>query len=103
MHSIQGRQHEVPAFSFLDNELPILSSCEIRTYGDVARHKMQSDRSRTETIMIGARAGLIWERDTTMNEVGRIDWGIVGAGHIAHRFAQGLAHVRDARLARVWS
>ena len=38
-----------------------------------------------------------------MNEVGRIDWGIVGAGHIAHRFAQGLAHVRDARLARVWS
>ena len=38
-----------------------------------------------------------------MNEVGVIDWGIVGAGHIAHRFAQGLAHVRDARLARVWS
>ena len=38
-----------------------------------------------------------------MNEVGVIDWGIVGAGHIAHRFAQGLAHVRDARIARVWS
>lgn len=41
--------------------------------------------------------------DATMNEVGRIDWGIVGAGNIAHRFAQGLTHVRDARIARVWS
>ena len=38
-----------------------------------------------------------------MNETATIEWGIVGAGHIAHRFAQGLAHVHDARIARVWS
>ncbi|TAM50158.1 MAG: Gfo/Idh/MocA family oxidoreductase [Paraburkholderia sp.] len=38
-----------------------------------------------------------------MNELGTIGWGIVGAGHIAHRFAQGLRHVRDARIARTWS
>ncbi|MGG1943717.1 Gfo/Idh/MocA family oxidoreductase [Trinickia sp. NRRL B-1857] len=38
-----------------------------------------------------------------MNETGTIDWGIVGAGRIAHRFAQGLAHVPGARIARVWS
>ncbi|HVW51290.1 MAG TPA: Gfo/Idh/MocA family oxidoreductase [Trinickia sp.] len=38
-----------------------------------------------------------------MNESGTIGWGIVGAGHIAHRFAQGLMHVRDARIARTWS
>nr|WP_181885623.1 Gfo/Idh/MocA family oxidoreductase [Trinickia dinghuensis] len=36
-------------------------------------------------------------------EARMIEWGIVGAGHIAHRFAQGLAHVRGARIARVWS
>ena len=38
-----------------------------------------------------------------MNELGAISWGVVGAGQIARRFAQGLAHVRDARIARVWS
>jgi predicted dehydrogenase len=32
-----------------------------------------------------------------------IRWGIVGTGRIAHRFAQSLAHVPDARLAAVWS
>ena len=32
-----------------------------------------------------------------------IRWGIVGAGHIAHRFAQGLAFVSDAELAGVWT
>ncbi|SEI41082.1 Gfo/Idh/MocA family protein [Paraburkholderia diazotrophica] len=32
-----------------------------------------------------------------------IRWGIVGAGRIAHRFAQSLAHVPDTRLAAVWS
>lgn len=32
-----------------------------------------------------------------------IEWGIVGAGHIAHRFAQGLAHVPGARIGKVWS
>jgi predicted dehydrogenase len=38
-----------------------------------------------------------------VNEIGMIEWGIVGAGHIAHRFAQGLAHVPATRIARVWS
>lgn len=38
-----------------------------------------------------------------MNEARTINWGVVGAGQIAHRFAQGLAHVRDARIAQVWS
>lgn len=38
-----------------------------------------------------------------MNELGTIGWGIVGAGHIARRFAQGLMHVRDARIVRTWS
>jgi len=38
-----------------------------------------------------------------MNETGTIEWGNVGAGRIAHRFAQGLAHVRDTRIACVWS
>jgi len=32
-----------------------------------------------------------------------IRWGVVGAGRIAHRFAQSLAHVPDTRLAAVWS
>ncbi|MEM5437235.1 Gfo/Idh/MocA family oxidoreductase [Paraburkholderia diazotrophica] len=32
-----------------------------------------------------------------------IRWGIVGAGRIAHRFAQSLAHVPNTRLAAVWS
>ena len=32
-----------------------------------------------------------------------IRWGIVGAGHIAHRFAQGLGFVPDTELAGVWS
>jgi predicted dehydrogenase len=30
-------------------------------------------------------------------------WGIVGTGRIAHRFAQGLAHVPHAQLAASWS
>lgn len=38
-----------------------------------------------------------------MSDEETIEWGIVGAGQIAHRFAQGLAHVRHARIARVWS
>ncbi len=32
-----------------------------------------------------------------------IRWGIVGAGSIARRFGQSLAHVPDARIAHVWS
>lgn len=32
-----------------------------------------------------------------------IRWGIVGAGRIARRFAQGLAYVPHARLAALWS
>jgi scyllo-inositol 2-dehydrogenase (NADP+) len=32
-----------------------------------------------------------------------IRWGIVGAGNIARRFAQSLAHVEGAQLAGVWS
>jgi scyllo-inositol 2-dehydrogenase (NADP+) len=32
-----------------------------------------------------------------------IKWGIVGAGRIARRFAESLAHVPDAALAGVWS
>lgn len=32
-----------------------------------------------------------------------IRWGVVGAGDIARRFGQGLAHVPDARMAAVWS
>ncbi|MCC8391237.1 Gfo/Idh/MocA family oxidoreductase [Paraburkholderia sp. MMS20-SJTR3] len=32
-----------------------------------------------------------------------IRWGIVGTGRIARRFAQGLAHVPQARLAALWS
>jgi scyllo-inositol 2-dehydrogenase (NADP+) len=38
-----------------------------------------------------------------MGDGGTVNWGIVGAGHIGCRFAEGLAHVRDARIARVWS
>ena len=34
---------------------------------------------------------------------GEVRWGIVGAGQIARRFAQGLAHVPQARLAALWS
>lgn len=41
--------------------------------------------------------------EATMNALGKIKWGIVGAGQIARRFAQGLAHVSDAGIARVWS
>jgi scyllo-inositol 2-dehydrogenase (NADP+) len=32
-----------------------------------------------------------------------IRWGIVGAGRIARRFAQGVAHVEGARIGAVWS
>jgi len=32
-----------------------------------------------------------------------IRWGVVGAGHIAHRFAQSLGFVSDAELAGVWA
>ncbi len=38
-----------------------------------------------------------------MDNGGTINWGIVGTGHIAGRFAEGLAHVREARIARIWS
>lgn len=34
---------------------------------------------------------------------GQVRWGIVGAGRIAQRFADSLAHVPGARLAGVWS
>ncbi len=34
---------------------------------------------------------------------GTIRWGIVGAGRIARRFAQGLAHVPQAQLSALWS
>lgn len=36
-------------------------------------------------------------------ELATIRWGIVGAGRIAHRFAQGVAHVPGARVEAVWS
>ncbi|WP_345813824.1 Gfo/Idh/MocA family oxidoreductase [Paraburkholderia sp. PREW-6R] len=32
-----------------------------------------------------------------------IQWGMVGAGRIARRFAQGLAYVPDAQLSAIWS
>ncbi|MEX3978946.1 Gfo/Idh/MocA family protein [Paraburkholderia sp. EG287A] len=38
-----------------------------------------------------------------MSETQTIRWGIVGAGRIAHRFAQGVAHVPHARVEAVWS
>jgi scyllo-inositol 2-dehydrogenase (NADP+) len=38
-----------------------------------------------------------------MNNDTVIRWGIVGAGNIARRFAQGLRHVPNAQLAHVWS
>lgn len=38
-----------------------------------------------------------------MSEIRTIRWGIVGAGRIARRFAQGVQHVRDARVSAVWS
>jgi scyllo-inositol 2-dehydrogenase (NADP+) len=38
-----------------------------------------------------------------MNAPSTIRWGIVGAGRIAHRFAEGLAFVPGAQLAGVWS
>jgi predicted dehydrogenase len=38
-----------------------------------------------------------------MNEESTIRWGIVGAGRIAHRFAEGLAFVPGTQLAGVWS
>jgi predicted dehydrogenase len=40
--------------------------------------------------------------DTNINAA-TIRWGIVGAGRIARRFAESLAHVDGARLAAVWS
>ncbi len=36
-------------------------------------------------------------------ETGTIRWGIVGAGRIAWRFAQGVGHVEGARVSAVWS
>ncbi|MEA3126459.1 MAG: hypothetical protein QOD67_3478 [Caballeronia sp.] len=38
-----------------------------------------------------------------MNAQSTIRWGIVGAGNIAHRFAQGLAFVPGTTLGGVWS
>jgi predicted dehydrogenase len=38
-----------------------------------------------------------------MNDLSVIRWGIVGAGQIAQRFAQSLAHVPAARLSHVFS
>jgi scyllo-inositol 2-dehydrogenase (NADP+) len=40
---------------------------------------------------------------TGNQEASTIRWGIVGAGRIARRFAESLAHVPGARLAGVWS
>jgi predicted dehydrogenase len=38
-----------------------------------------------------------------MNAQSTIRWGIVGAGMIAHRFAEGLAFVPGTTLGGVWS
>jgi scyllo-inositol 2-dehydrogenase (NADP+) len=38
-----------------------------------------------------------------MSGIETIRWGIVGAGRIARRFAQGVAHVEGARIGAVWS
>lgn len=38
-----------------------------------------------------------------MSSTGTIRWGIVGAGRIARRFAQGVKHVEGARVGAVWS
>jgi scyllo-inositol 2-dehydrogenase (NADP+) len=40
-------------------------------------------------------------QDTTRNETVR--WGVLGAGNIARRFGQGLAHVPNAQMTHVWS
>lgn len=45
----------------------------------------------------GKRSGTHEETQKT------IRWGIVGAGRIARRFAQGVAHVPGARVSAVWS
>ncbi|TKC90080.1 Gfo/Idh/MocA family oxidoreductase [Trinickia terrae] len=37
------------------------------------------------------------------NSEAPVRWGIVGAGNIARRFGQGLAHVPGARMTQVWS
>src|SRR6185436_8098523 len=42
------------------------------------------------------------EKQSMSNDT-TIRWGIVGAGRIARRFAQGLAHVPGAVLSGVWS
>lgn len=54
-----------------------------------------------ETHEAGQRSGF----DSPASHAPRppIRWGIVGAGQIAHRFAQGLDFVPDAELAGVWA
>lgn len=37
------------------------------------------------------------------HDAATIRWGVIGAGRIAHRFVQGVAHVPGARVAAVWS
>ncbi|PXW27255.1 Gfo/Idh/MocA family protein [Paraburkholderia caballeronis] len=39
----------------------------------------------------------------TDTDIRPIRWGLIGAGRIAHRFAQGLAHVPHASVGAVWS
>ncbi|MDR5779646.1 Gfo/Idh/MocA family oxidoreductase [Caballeronia sp. LZ065] len=45
----------------------------------------------------------VLSENTIGSGAGEVRWGIVGAGRIAQRFADSLAHVPGARLAGVWS